>query len=60
METHGQERMTATQGPAPGQPGRGRDGDGLVGAAILFLFYLLCMGAAAYLYWRGTGKMPWA
>jgi hypothetical protein len=52
--------MTATHEAAPGQPGRSHGGDGLVGAAILFLFYLLCMGSAAYLYWRGTGKMPWA
>ena len=34
--------------------------DGLWTATALFLFYLSCMALAAYLYWRGTGKMPWA
>lgn len=36
------------------------DDDGLVGVLMLFLFYVLCMGASAYLYWHGTGKLPWA
>ena len=41
--------------PAPAA----RNNDGFTTAAILFAFYVLCMGAAAYLYWNGTGKLPW-
>jgi hypothetical protein len=37
-----------------------RDDDNLLSVAILFVFYLLCIGVAAYLYWHGTGKPPWA
>ena len=36
------------------------DDDNLLGVAILFLFYLACIGASAFLYWHGTGKLPWA
>ncbi len=38
---------------------KGKDNDGFTTAAVLFAFYVLCMGAAAYLYWNGTGKLPW-
>ena len=38
----------------------GAEDDKLLGVGILFLFYLLCIGVAAYLYWHGTGKLPWA
>ena len=41
--------------PAP----TARNSDGFTTAAVLFAFYVLCMGAAAYLYWHGTGKLPW-
>ena len=47
-----------TDAPAPDQSRS--DDDRLLGVALLFLFYLVCMGASAYLYWRGTGKLPWA
>ena len=43
--------------PAPAA--KGRDDDGFTTAAVLFAFYVLCIGAAAYLYWHGTGKLPW-
>jgi hypothetical protein len=38
---------------------RVQDHDGFGAAAALFGFYLVCMGASAYLYWHGTGKLPW-
>ena len=38
---------------------RVRSNDGFGTATALFAFYLVCMGAAAYLYWHGTGKLPW-
>ena len=43
----------------PAAPARADD-DNLLGVAILFLFYLACIGASAFLYWHGTGKLPWA
>jgi hypothetical protein len=49
-------------GSAPSTPvpsTRVKDSDGFGTAAALFAFYLVCMGAAAYLYWHGTGKLPW-
>ena len=33
--------------------------DGFVTAAALFAFFAICMAAAAYLYWQGTGRLPW-
>ena len=36
------------------------DDDGLRTAAVLFVVVLFCLGLAAYLYWHGTGKMPWS
>jgi hypothetical protein len=39
--------------------GRAEDDD-FLGVVLVFAFYLLCIGVSAYLYWRGTGKMPWA
>ena len=44
----------------PLDPPRPDGDDRFFAALMLFLFYLLCMGASAYLYWHGTGKMPWA
>ena len=43
----------------PSGPVHVKDSDGFTTAAILFAFFTLCMGAAAYLYWHGTGKLPW-
>jgi hypothetical protein len=43
----------------PVAPTAVKDSDGFKTAAALFAFYLICMGAAAYLYWNGTGKLPW-
>jgi hypothetical protein len=34
--------------------------DGLWTAVSLFVAVLFFLGLAAYLYWSGTGKMPWA
>jgi hypothetical protein len=34
--------------------------DGLWTAVGLFVAVLFFLGLAAYLYWSGTGKMPWA
>lgn len=34
--------------------------DGHWTALGLFLAVLFFLGLAAYLYWSGTGKMPWA
>ena len=34
--------------------------DGLWTALALFVAVLFFLGLAAYLYWSGTGKMPWA
>jgi hypothetical protein len=34
--------------------------DGLWTALSLLAAVLLFLGLAAYLYWSGTGKMPWA
>jgi hypothetical protein len=33
--------------------------DGFLTAAALFAFFAVCMAGAAYLYWNGTGKLPW-
>jgi hypothetical protein len=33
--------------------------DGLWTALALFATVLLFLGFAAYLYWSGTGKLPW-
>jgi hypothetical protein len=33
--------------------------DGLWIALALFVTVLLFLGLAAYLYWSGTGKLPW-
>ena len=33
--------------------------DGLLTAAALLAFFAICMMGAAYLYWHGTGKLPW-
>jgi hypothetical protein len=33
--------------------------DGLWTALALFAAVLFFLGLAAYLYWSGTGKMPW-
>ena len=34
--------------------------DGLWTALALFLTVVFFLGVAAYLYWSGTGKLPWA
>ena len=34
--------------------------DGLWTAVALFAAVLVFLGLAAYLYWSGTGKLPWA
>ena len=34
--------------------------DGLWTVLALFAAVLFFLGLAAYLYWSGTGKMPWA
>ena len=57
-----------SEGPAPHRHRRDdhREGeqrpenDGLLGVVLLFLFYVVCMSASAFLYWHGTGKLPWA
>jgi hypothetical protein len=36
-----------------------KDEDGLLTAAALFAFFLFCSGVSGYLYWQGTGKLPW-
>jgi hypothetical protein len=42
------------------EPGKAlREDDGLLTAAALFAFFTICMAGAAYLYWHGTGKLPW-
>lgn len=41
------------------QPQERSEDDGFSTAAALFAFYALCMGLSAYLYWHGTGKLPW-
>jgi hypothetical protein len=33
--------------------------DGFLTAAVLFTFFAICMAGSAYLYWYGTGKLPW-
>jgi hypothetical protein len=33
--------------------------DGLWTAFALFVTVLFFLGLAAYLYWHGTGKLPW-
>lgn len=33
--------------------------DGLWTALALFVTVLFFLGVAAYLYWSGTGKLPW-
>jgi hypothetical protein len=33
--------------------------DGFFTAAALFAFFSICMACAGYLYWHGTGKLPW-
>jgi hypothetical protein len=38
--------------------GLARD-DGLWTASALFVTVLFFLGLAAYLYWSGTGKLPW-
>jgi hypothetical protein len=38
--------------------GLARD-DGLWTALALFVTVLVFLGLAAYLYWWGTGKLPW-
>ncbi|HEX8165445.1 MAG TPA: hypothetical protein VF601_06610 [Beijerinckiaceae bacterium] len=45
--------------PEPGAPTRVKDSDGFTTAAVLFAFSAVCMAVAAYLYWHGTGKLPW-
>jgi hypothetical protein len=40
------------------QPNLARD-DGLWTALALFVAVLFFLGLAAYLYWSGTGKLPW-
>ena len=37
-----------------------RDEDGFWTALALFVAVLVFLGTAAYLYWWGTGKLPWA
>jgi hypothetical protein len=34
--------------------------DGLWTAVALFIAVLFFLGLAAYLYWSGTGKLPWS
>ncbi len=51
--------MDDTAAPEPVAGTRVRDSDGFVTAAVLFAFFALSMAAAAYLYWHGTGKLPW-
>jgi hypothetical protein len=34
--------------------------DGLWVALALFITVVILLGLAAYLYWRGTGNLPWA
>ena len=34
--------------------------DGLWTALALLVAVLVFLGVAAYLYWSGTGKLPWA
>ena len=34
--------------------------DGLWTAVALFVTVLFFLGLAAYLYWSGTGRLPWA
>jgi hypothetical protein len=34
--------------------------DGLWTALALFVAVLFFLGLAAYLYWSGTGKLPWS
>jgi hypothetical protein len=36
-----------------------RDDDGFWTVLALFAAVLVFLGAAAYLYWWGTGKLPW-
>ncbi len=36
-----------------------RDEDGMGIAVALFVMVLVFLGGAAYLYWWGTGKLPW-
>ena len=36
-----------------------RDEDGFWTALALFVAVLVFLGTAAYLYWWGTGKLPW-
>jgi hypothetical protein len=33
--------------------------DGIWTALFLFLVVLICFAASGYLYWYGTGKLPW-
>ncbi len=33
--------------------------DGIWTALALFVTVLVFLGVAAYLYWSGTGKLPW-
>jgi hypothetical protein len=33
--------------------------DGFVTAMTLFAFFAICISGSAYLYWHGTGKLPW-
>jgi hypothetical protein len=40
-------------------PGSITRDDGLWTAAVLFAAVLVFLGLAAYLYWHGTGKLPW-
>jgi hypothetical protein len=44
----------------PDIPDENLAADGLWTAASLFVAVLVFLGLAAYLYWSGTGKMPWA
>lgn len=44
--------------PAP-RRGEPSEDDGFSIAAALFGFYAFCMAVSAYLYWHGTGKLPW-
>jgi hypothetical protein len=34
--------------------------DGLLTAVVLFAAVMCFLGLAAYLYWSGTGKLPWS
>jgi hypothetical protein len=47
-------------GDREGLPDDWARADGLWTAVALFAAVLFFLGLAAYLYWSGTGKLPWA